>query len=152
MNRFLTTGALAVTAAGLLASSAQAAGPNTCVYNPATKNVSVKLAAGGFVELDREGNKFVTFDAFGKTVCASPTGTVATIGNTAAIFMVATVPVGLAQTVLPNASNVTNLLPSRSSSTNPPAASLTLTFLVAGCTRRCSGRRPGRSKRAGRQR
>lgn len=88
MNRFLTTGALAITAAGLLASSAQAAGPNTCVYNPATKNVSVKLAAGGFVELDREGNKFVTFDAFGKTVCASPTGTVATIGNTAAIFMV----------------------------------------------------------------
>ena len=74
MNRFLTTGALALTAAGLLASSAQAAGPNTCVYNPSNKNVSVKLAAGSFVELDREGNKFVTFDAFGKTVCASPTG------------------------------------------------------------------------------
>ena len=43
MNRLLTTGALALTAAGLLASSAQAAGPNTCIYNPSSKNVSVKL-------------------------------------------------------------------------------------------------------------
>ena len=87
MNRLLTTGALAVTAAGLLASSAQAAGPNTCIYNPTTKNVNVKLNSGGFVELDREGSKFVTFDAFGKTVCTSSTGIVATVNNTAQVFM-----------------------------------------------------------------
>ena len=87
MNRLLTTGALALTAAGLLASSAQAAGPNTCVYNPSSKNVNVKLNSGSFMSIDREGNKFVTFDAFGKTVCTSTTGVIATVNNTAAIFM-----------------------------------------------------------------
>ena len=79
MNRKLISAALVT--AGVLAAvpSAQAAGPNTCIYNPASKNVAVKLVSGGFVQLTREGNKIVTFDAFGQTVCASATGTVATI-------------------------------------------------------------------------
>jgi hypothetical protein len=89
MNRILSAGALALTTAGLLAAvpAAHAAGPNTCIYNPASKNVGVKLVSGGFVELEREGNKLVTFDAFGKTVCTSSTGIVATVANTGAIFM-----------------------------------------------------------------
>jgi hypothetical protein len=89
MNRIVSAGALALTAAGLLAAvpAAQAAGPNTCVYNPSSKSVNVKLNSGGFTQLIREGNKIVTFDAFGKTVCASTTGTVATAFNTAAIFV-----------------------------------------------------------------
>src|SRR3954466_1154670 len=90
MNRMITAGALALTAAGLLASAvpaAQAAGPNTCIYNTTSKNVSIKLVSGGFVELEREGDKLVTFDAFGKTVCASTSGVVATRFNTGAIFM-----------------------------------------------------------------
>ena len=70
----------------------------------------------------------------------------------AVLPMVATVPVGLAQTVLPNASNVTNLLPSRSSSTNPPAASLTLTFLVAGLYTQVFGPAAWALEATGRQR
>jgi hypothetical protein len=90
MNRMISAGALALTAAGLLASAvpaAQAAGPNTCIYNPSSKNVNVKLNSGSFMEVTREFNKIVTFDKFGRTVCVSTTGTVATVNNTAAIFV-----------------------------------------------------------------
>jgi hypothetical protein len=92
MNRILSAGVLALTAAGLLAAvpAAQAVGPNTCIYNPVSKNVGVKVnpaGGGSLTQLVREGNKIVTFDNFGKTVCMSTTGTVATVFNTAAIVV-----------------------------------------------------------------
>ena len=87
MNRLLTTGALALTAAGLLASSAQAAGPNTCVYNPSSKNVNVKLNSGSFIESTARATSSSPSTRFGKTVCTSTTGVIATVNNTGAIFM-----------------------------------------------------------------
>jgi hypothetical protein len=89
MNRILSAGALALTTAGLLAAvpAAHAAGPNTCILNPTSKGMNVKLVSGGFIELTREGDKFVTFDAFGKTVCSTPTGVVATRFNVGNIAM-----------------------------------------------------------------
>jgi hypothetical protein len=88
MKRTIFAGAIAIGLfAAALPGAAQAAGPNTCIYNPSSKNVSVKLNSGAFMEVRREVNKIVTFDAFGRTVCASTTGTVATVNNTAAIFV-----------------------------------------------------------------
>jgi hypothetical protein len=87
MNRKLISAALVTAGVLAVVPSAQAAGPNTCIYNPTTKNVGVKLTSGGFTQLIREGNKIVTFDAFGKTVCTSTTGVVATVSNTGAIIV-----------------------------------------------------------------
>ena len=91
MKRSILTGAvLATAAAGLIAGPAQAAGPNSCVYNPTSKIVSVNLVSGGFTQLEMEGDKLVTFDAFGKAFCRSASGVLATKANTASVLMIGT--------------------------------------------------------------
>ncbi len=91
MKRSILAGAgLAIATAGLIAGPAQAAGPNTCVYNPTSKIVSVNLLSGGFTQLEMEGNTLVTFDAFGKGVCKSASGVIATKANTASVLMIGT--------------------------------------------------------------
>ena len=87
MNRLLTTGALALTAAGLLASSAQAAGPNTCVYNPSSKNVSVKLNSGSFSRARPRRQQVRHLRRVRQDRLHQHDRLIATVNNTGAIFM-----------------------------------------------------------------